>query len=777
MSAETRFLYEFGRFRCDPQEHLLLCDGKPVSVAPKAFEVLVVLIQSNGRLMTKDDLMQKAWPDTFVEEANLTINISALRKLLGDTPEGQQYIETVPKRGYRFLAPVTRVRDEGEANRPGQTIEVEQAIAVAHAPASPLWSRRRVGVGAGLLLVAITVSVLVSSRSAKLTDKDTVVLADFANSTGDPVFDDALRQGLSSQLEQSPFLNLLSDDRIAQTVSLMAQPKDSRLTHKLAREVCQRTASAAVLDGAIAQVGTTYLLTLKAINCSSGDSLGSAEAQAANKDQVLEALGKLASEIRSQLGESLGSVQKYDAPAENVTTPSLEALKAYSLGYKAMVLRSDYVNAIALFQQAIKQDPNFAMAYARMGTSYADLNETAPAADNARKAFQLKDRVSQRERIYIASHYEIFVTGNLDAARKIFELSAQTYPRDTSFSNLGLIYSELGDYEKALTAFEDAVKINSGIGNWYATLMLGYLQLNRMDDVKAAARKAQEQKMDAPEIHPNLYWVYFLQHNTAGMEREASALMGKPGYEDQMLNYESDTALSEGQLAKARELTRRAIDIAQKAGEQEAAALYRAHGAVREALAHNDDAAKQQAGDALAISHGRDVEALSAIALGMAGDAKQADRLANDLAKRFPEDTLVQFNYLPSIHAAIQVRNGDGEAAVKALVPAGPYELGGNLETVIFVIYPVYFRGLAYLEAKQGAAAAAEFQKILDHPGAVRSEPIGALAHLELGRAFILSGDKVKARNAYQEFLTLWKDADADTPLLKQARVEYAALN
>jgi len=777
MSAETRFLYEFGRFRCDPQEHLLLCDGKPVSVAPKAFEVLVVLIQSNGRLMTKDDLMQKAWPDTFVEEANLTINISALRKLLGDTPEGQQYIETVPKRGYRFLAPVTRVRDEGEANRPGQTIEVEQAIAVAHAPASPLWSRRRVGVGAGLLLVAITVSVLVSSRSAKLTDKDTVVLADFANSTGDPVFDDALRQGLSSQLEQSPFLNLLSDDRIAQTVSLMTQPKDSRLTHKLAREVCQRTASAAVLDGAIAQVGTTYLLTLKAINCSSGDSLGSAEAQAANKDQVLEALGKLASEIRSQLGESLGSVQKYDAPAENVTTPSLEALKAYSLGYKAMVLRSDYVNAIALFQQAIKQDPNFAMAYARMGTSYADLNETAPAADNARKAFQLKDRVSQRERIYIASHYEIFVTGNLDAARKIFELSAQTYPRDTSFSNLGLIYSELGDYEKALTAFEDAVKLNSGIGNWYATLMLGYLQLNRMDDVKAAARKAQEQKMDAPEIHPNLYWVYFLQHNTAGMEREASALMGKPGYEDQMLNYESDTALSEGQLAKARELTRRAIDIAQKAGEQEAAALYRAHGAVREALAHNDDAAKQQAGDALAISHGRDVEALSAIALGMAGDAKQADRLANDLAKRFPEDTLVQFNYLPSIHAAIQVRNGDGEAAVKALVPAGPYELGGNLETVIFVIYPVYFRGLAYLEAKQGAAAAAEFQKILDHPGAVRSEPIGALAHLELGRAFILSGDKVKARNAYQEFLTLWKDADADTPLLKQARVEYAALN
>jgi DNA-binding winged helix-turn-helix (wHTH) protein len=327
MSSEVKVLYEFGKFRCDPREHLLLCEGKPVSLSPKSFEILVVLIQNNGRLLTKDDLMQQVWPDSFVEEANLTVNISALRKMLGTTSSGQQYIETVPKRGYRFVAPVVERQEGGQPVAAMQTAEAAPGTshaALPPAPATSFWSRRW-WLAVGLMLIAILVSVLMSSRPATLTDKDTVVLADIANKTGDPVFDDALRQGLSSQLEQSPFLNLLSDERIAQTLSLMAQPKDTRLTHDLAREVCQRTASAAVLDGAIAQVGTRYLLTLKAVNCSTGDSLGSTEAQAADKNHVLDALGKVAAEIRSQLGESLASVQKYDAPAENVTTSSLDS--------------------------------------------------------------------------------------------------------------------------------------------------------------------------------------------------------------------------------------------------------------------------------------------------------------------------------------------------------------------------------------------------------------------------------------------------------------------
>jgi tetratricopeptide (TPR) repeat protein len=586
-----------------------------------------------------------------------------------------------------------------------------------------------------------------------------------------------LRQGLSSQLEQSPFLNLLSDERIAQTLSLMSQPQEVRLSHQLGLEVCQRTASTAVLDAAIAQVGTHYLLTLKAINCSNGDSLGSAEEQAADKDHVLDALGKVASKMRSQLGESLASVQKYDAPPESVTTPSLEALKAYSLGYQAMVVKSDYVGAIPLFQRAISFDPKFAMAYARMGTSYADLNETVRSAESVRKAYELREHVSEREKFYIASHYEMFVTGNLEAARKVYELSAQTYPRDTRLGNLGFLYSELGNYDKALAEYKEDLKLNPEKGNAYADLAGAYLRLNRLDEAEATARDAQAQNVDVPEVHLLLYWVAFLRHDIRGMEREAAGLMGKPGDEDQMLNYQSDTALYGGQLIKARALMRRAIESANALDEKEAAALYQAEAAVREALMGNTDLAKQEARAALALSNGRDTEALAAIALGLAGDSAHATRLADDLEKRFPENTIVQFNYLPTIHAAATLHNGDASKAIETLVAATPYELGTNFVTLNFVLYPVYLRGEAYLATKQGAAAATEFQKILDHSGVVRSEPIGALARLELGRAFVLTGDKVKAKTAYQEFLTLWKDADSDIPLLKQAKAEYSRLN
>jgi DNA-binding winged helix-turn-helix (wHTH) protein/tetratricopeptide (TPR) repeat protein len=778
MSAETKVLYEFDKFRCDPREHLLLSDGKPVLLSPKSFEILVVLLQSKGRLRTKDELMQQIWPDSFVEEANLTVNISALRKVLGENPEGQQYIETVPKRGYRFVAPVTEVRDGGAPSPPSKSAGVAPVKPLPAAMPPPVLPARIVlwwPAAAGMLLIAAMIMVLVSSRSAKLTDRDTVVLADLTNTTGDSVFDDALRQGLSSQLEQSPFLTLLSDDRIAQTVSLMGQPKESHLSPERAREVCQRTASAAVLDLAIAQVGTQYLLILKAVNCSTGEWLGSAEAQAADKNHVLDALGKVASEIRHQLGESLASVQKYDAPPEDVTTPSLEALKAYSLGYKAMFVNSDFSGAIPLFQQAIGLDPKFAMAYARMGTCYFNLGEMLRASENLRSAYKLQSRVSEWERLYIASHYETFVTGNLEAARKVYELSAQTYPRGTSFANLGLIYSDLGEYDKALPAYEEDVRLNPGIGIKYGNLVSGYLLLNRLDDAKATALNAHAHNVDSPEIHLNLYWIAFLQHDAATMEREAEGLMGKPGYEDQMLNFEADTALCGGHLAKARALTQRAIESAQYADEEEMLAFYEADAALREALVGNTDFAKRRAQNALVLSNGRDVEALSAIASGLAGDSTGRTRLADDLAKRFPEDTFVQSNYLPTIQAADWLGGGDAARATEALAAAARYDLGGN-QTLNIVLYPIYLRGEAYLTANRGSAAAAEFQRILDHPGVVRNEPIGALAHLGLGRAFALSGDKIKAKLAYQEFLNLWKDSDPDIPVLQQAKAEYSKL-
>ena len=676
----------------------------------------------------------------------------------------------------KLEAVILRCLQKEQAKRYQSARELQselERLGIGRTPiAARWWLWPIIAITASIVVLLVAGAILYFHARPKLTDKDTVVLADFANATGDPVFDGTLRHGLSAQLEQSPFLNLLSDQRIAQTLSLMAQPKDARLTHELAGEVCQRTASAAVLDGSIAQIGTQYLVTLKAVNCSNGESLASAEAQASDKNHVLDALGKVASEIRSKLGESLASVQKYDAPAENVTTASLEALKAYSLGYQAMVVKSDPPAAVSLFQRAISLDPNFAMAYARLGICYSNLNETTRAADNTRKAYHLQERVSEREKLYIASHYEEVVTGDLEAARKTHELWAQTYPHDNvPPHNLGIIYAYLGDYDKSLAASREVLKLNPGSGSAYVTLVGSYLYLNRLDDAKATAQEAQAHNLDSPQMHLKLYLLDFLQHDAAGMAQEAAGLMGKPGYEDQVLYNESDTAAFVGQFAKARGLLRRAAESAQRANEKETAAGYEAEAAMRESLVGNMALAKQQAQAALALSNGRDVAGMSAIALARAGDSTRAAWLAADLNKRFPEDTIAQLSYLPMIHAAASLRSSNTGKAIEMLAAAAPYELG-----VGFSLYPVYLRGEAYLAAKQGSAAAVEFQKILDHPGVVANEIIGALAHLQLGRAWALSGDTSMARNAYQNFLTLWKDADPDIPILKQAKAEYAKL-
>jgi len=637
-----------------------------------------------------------------------------------------------------------------------------------------LW---KVLVPAALLLVAAIAGTLYfRSRQATthLTDKDIIVLSDFGNKTGEPVFDDTLRQGLSAQLEQSPFLSLLSDERIAQTLALMAQPKDARLTRELAHEVCQRTASAATIEGWISSLGSQYCVGLKAVNCRSGDVLTNEQTTATGKEQVLKALGEAATKMREKLGESLASVQKYDAPADNVTTPSLEALQAYSLGYQAMEERQDYAAAVPLFQRATSLDPNFAMAYARLGATYGNLGESTRSAENTRKAYELRERVSEREKFYIASHYEHWVTGNLEAARKTYELWAQTYPRDDiPPGNLRSIYGVLGDYDKALARAQEAMKLDPGSGINYGLLVWAYLQVNRLDEARATAQEAQAHNLDNPQIHFSLYGIDFLQHDAAGMEREAAGLMGKRGWEEDMLAIESDAAAYGGQFAKARELTRRASDSAQRADEKETAASYEAEAAVRGALVGNMSQAKQQAQAALALSTGVNVEAWSAIALGLAGYAPQSTRLAADLAKRFPEDTIVQFEYLPMIHAAAALQSGSANKAIEALAPAAPYELGS---IGVGSLYPVYLRGDAYLAAHQGSAAAAEFQKILDHAWVVLNEPIGALAHLGLARAYAMQGDTAKGKSAYQDFLTLWKDADPNIPILKQAKAEYAKL-
>jgi len=675
-------------------------------------------------------------------------------------------------------ADLQRLKRDSDSGR--TSVSGSGRIAVPDLPASRSTKFWKVAVPVVLVVIAtIGAGLYYRSKQAKpLTDKDTIILADFANTTGEPVFDGALRQGLSAQLEQSPFLSLVSDEHIAHTLQLMNKPRQARLTPELAREVCQRTASAATIEGSISSLGSQYVLGLKAVNCRTGDLLSEEQVTANGKEQVLEALGKAATKLRGKLGESMASVQKYDAMPQNVTTPSLEALQAYGLGVRTVEVANDYVAATPFFERAIAMDPNFAMAYLRLAEDYQPQGELGRSAENARKAYQLRDRTSEQEKLAISSFYEYVVTGNLEAARSSYELWARTFPRedDEPQNMLWLINAAFGEYEKSHSAAQEAAKLNPGSANNIVSVVYADQWLNQLDKAKAAAQDARARNLESPWIPLILYVVDFVSGDAAGMEQEAPRAMGKPGIEDQILFLQSETATYGGEFTKARELTQRAADSALRAQEKETAAEYQAHDSVREALAGNKALAKQEAHSAIAGSDGRHSEGFSAIALGMAGDSAQAERLAGDLAKRFPQDTIVQFDYLPMIRAAVALQSGKAAEALAALAASVPYEMGQTNSAFTFALYPAYLRGEAYLAVRQGAAAASEFQKILDHPGVIGNQPIGALARLGLGRAYALSGDTTRAKIAYQDFLSLWKHADPDSPTLKDAKAVHAKL-
>jgi serine/threonine protein kinase/tetratricopeptide (TPR) repeat protein len=630
------------------------------------------------------------------------------------------------------------------------------------------------GVSAVLLAALIAGAFYWHARAyAKLSEKDTIVLADFTNTTGDSVFDGALRQGLSSQLEQSPFLNLLSDERIAETLVLMAQPKDARLTHELAREVCQRTASAATIEGSIASLGTQYVVGLKAVNCHNGDRLAEEQVTAAGKEQVLKSLGDAATKMREKLGESLATLQKFDAPPDSVTTSSLEALQAYSLGYQTMSVKGDFAGALPFFKHATQLDPNFAMAYARLGTNYNNLNEEERSVESTRKAYELRERVSEREKLYITSHYQDYVTRNSEASRSTYELWARTYPRDdVPPTNLGVLYGNLGEPNKALAAALDAMKISPD-GVSYANLCHAYVLLNRLDEAKVVAQDAQAGNVDAPYLYFDIYTIAFLQHDSAGMARFAERIAISPDYEDQILAFQADTAAYFGQLAKSRELTRHAVESSNRADAKDRSGWEQAISALHEQFDGNASLAAQRARAAANVSNDRATEGVSAIALALAGESPAANRSVEDLSKRFPEDTWVQSETLPMIRASVFLADKKPSQAIEALLPASRYELGGWQGVTLTI---VYLRALAYLQLKQGSQAAVEFQKIVDHPGIVANGPIGSLALLGLARSYALSGDPTKSRAAYQDFLSVWKDADPDVPILQQAKAEYAKL-
>jgi eukaryotic-like serine/threonine-protein kinase len=642
--------------------------------------------------------------------------------------------------------------------------------------------RRAMVTFTGLLIVTVAVGgwLFFSRKAHALTDKDTIVLADFTNSTGDPVFDGTLRRGLAVQLEQSPFLSLVPEDRVQQALRMMSQPADAHLTRQLAREVCQRTASAAVLQGSIAALGNQYVLGLRAENCGTGKVLDDELVQAAKKEDVLNALSQLASKFRTRVGESLATVQQHDVPLEEATTSSLQALQVYSMGWQRSASAGADVG-LPFFKRAVEIDPRFAMGYAALGLYYGSTGESDLAAENIGKAYELRDRVSDKEKFFITAYYDGRATGNQEKAQQTCEQWAQIYPREwTPHAFLsGFIYPVLGRYEKAAEEGRKAIELAPDAYTGYFLLGYSFVYLDRPAEAEDVLRRAAERKMEAPFLSLLRFDLAFLKGDTAGMQREVAAAEGKPGAEDWISDRQAFALAYTGHLQEARRWSQRASNLARQPGHRERAALFETRAALWEAFFGNAPLAERTAKDALELAKNREVTYGAALVLAMSGNTSQAQSLANDLERNFPEDTSVRFNYLPVVYATLALDHGDPLKAIELLQAAVPYELSSPRSATFAyfgALYPVYVRGQAYLAAHQGAEAAREFQKIVDHRGIVIGDAFGVLAHLGMARAYAMLGDTTKARKNYQDFLTLWKEADSEIPILKKAKVESARL-
>jgi len=645
------------------------------------------------------------------------------------------------------------------------------------APALRSGARRAAPLRMKLLAAFVIVAVIAAGayfyfrRAPMMTSKDSIVIADFANTTGDPVFDGTLRQGLSAQLAQTPFLNIISGDQIAQTLHLMEKPPDTRLTPDVAREVCQRANATRAIEGSISALGTQYVIGLNAVNCQTGETLAQEQVTADGKEKLLAALGDASFELRAKLGESHASMEAFNVPLQEATTSSLEALQAYSLGYRASA-SADFSAAISFFQRAVSLDPNFAMAYRTLGVEYYNIGNTPLAIENIRRAYDLRNRASDPEKLDISATYYLEVAGDLEKAAQAAQLWADSYPRDpVAHHYVGVSYLQLGRYDQAIAGLREAATLDPTAAIEYEMLAYSYLQEGRLDEAQATMQQAQTQHLGS-QLQPRLlYYIAFFQNDAAGMAQVASEAIGKPGIEDRMLELESRTAAYYGRLSSARDLSQGAIASAKQQGAKELATSYQVEAALGEALFGNFPAAQKALGDAGNVTTDRDNEGTTALAWALSGDLVQAQKLADDLEKRFPESTYVRFAFLPSIRGVLAIRRENTSEAIEQLQRISSYELMRDAQMM-----PVYVRGEAYLAAHQGAEAAANFQMILDHAGVVGNSPIGALAHLGLGRAYAVQGDTAKARAAYDDFFALWKDADPDIPILAQAKAEYAQL-
>jgi len=789
-ALQSPYLARFESFEVNLRTGELCKNGDRIKLPDQSFQILAMLLESAGEVVTRQEIQSGLWPNDTVVEFENSINaaIKRLRIALGDSADQPRYIETLARRGYRWKIPVEWIERPPAQFTPPAAARMDspphlrdadsgKATVIDGVTVSASTKRRTWMTVIAIVLVATLAGAgyfIFHRPPPKLTEKDTVSLADFTNRTGDPVFDGALKQALAVDLEQSPFLSVLSDRKVSDTLRMMGRPADERVTADVGRELCLRTGSKAILTGSISSLGGSYVIGLVAAGCATGEVLDQEQVQASSKADVLRALDRVASALRAKLGESLPSVQKFEVPLE-ATTTSLEALKNYSMGDKVKREQGD-APSVPFFKQALELDPNFPMAYSRLSMAYLDLNQPSLAMEYARKAYALRDRVTEREKLRISAAY-FQVTGELEKAIQNYQLWTENYPRDhVPRVNLGLDYAFLGQYREALTQSQEALRLEPDEQTTYGNLGAIYLNLNRLDDAKATLDLARARNLDGGLLRWEIYYLAFLRDDSAQMEQQVRWAAGKPGVEDILLSFQSDTDAYYGRLSKARAFSRRAVDSAVRSGSKEAAALWQANAALREAEFGQTAEVKQSARNALTLDPGRDVKVFAALALARVGETARAKRLVEELEKSYPSNTVLKLYWLPTVNAAIELKEGHSSQAVVLLEAAAPYELGWPLPLQVGTLYPAYLRGEAYLLAHDGAVAASEFQKLMDHRGIVTNFVTGALAHLQIGRAYATSGDTVKARTAYKDFFTLWKDADPDIPILRQAKTEYARL-
>jgi len=776
----------FGLFEANLTDARLTKGGIRVRLQDQPFKILTILLERPGELVSRDELRQQLWPEnTYVEfDDGLNTAIRKLRAALSDSADNPRFVETVPRHGYRFLAPVTAApQTTAPATPTSPQVSIDPAVISLPGEGTGQRRARRGYLWAVVGFAAIAFLAFAtwqhrrsSARITRLQAQDVVVLADFENSTDETVFDDALKQALTVDLEQSPFFRLLSERNVSEMLRLMQRSPSDRLTQKVAMEVCNRATARAMIVGSIANLGSEYLVGLTAVQCRTGDPIAHEQMVANRKEDVVEALGKAASKLRARMGESLASIQQHDIPLEQATTISLDALRAYNLALKTWDKQGDEAS-LPLFKHAIELDPNFAMAYAGLGTIYKNLSESEMAQENITKAYELRDRLTEKERLSIESRYYTYVTGELDKAAQIYRVQQQIHPDSiAAHANLGNIYAYTAQFDKALPEFREALRLDPGRATSYTNVAFACLALNRVDEAEQAIAEARKRHLRGEFMFEAAYWLAFLHGNDAEMQNIVGEASRHPGTDSVLLLEQAKTAAYHGNFRTSREFVSRAAEVAKRSGDRETAADIVAESSVWATESGQNGLGRHFARQALSIAANRDIQSIVAMMRARSGDTSSVRNAAKDLNRRFPTHTLIQGYWLPLIQAALELNRGRPSKALQALKKTSSYDMSAAVPVTLPTLYPAYVRGYAYLAEGKGNLAAAEFQKFQQYHAVIANQPLGALSYVGLARAYAQTHDLASSRTAYEQFFSLWKNADPEVPILRAAKAEYAKL-